>query len=233
MNKINFENAPSANTPLSAGILNQMQDNIEDALNGKIESYYVITNDSKFDDVSQIIGEDYQDDKVYAITNSPISDENYIQNGSTHTVLGCERVNKQYGYQLSLSYNDMMFRTKFDGVWGFWSKVKKDNYIQTGVEFETGRYIDGEKEYGKILSIGTIPNNTSETYYTGLDSFGRYTYVDGYTSNAWGVKFVPQKINDSSIVLTQEGDKLRVQTWTSTYADANYQGYIEIHYLKH
>lgn len=35
MVKINFENLPSTNTPLSASNLNTMQDNIEDAVNGK------------------------------------------------------------------------------------------------------------------------------------------------------------------------------------------------------
>ena len=34
MNKINFENLPSTNTPLNAENLNQMQTNIENAING-------------------------------------------------------------------------------------------------------------------------------------------------------------------------------------------------------
>ncbi len=36
MKKINFENAPSTNTPLSAQILNQMQANIEEAINSTL-----------------------------------------------------------------------------------------------------------------------------------------------------------------------------------------------------
>lgn len=38
MQKINFENLPSTNTPINATNLNQMQTNTEDAINGIIES---------------------------------------------------------------------------------------------------------------------------------------------------------------------------------------------------
>lgn len=38
MEKINFVNLPSTNTPMNAENLNQMQDNVENAINGIIES---------------------------------------------------------------------------------------------------------------------------------------------------------------------------------------------------
>ena len=104
--------------------------------------------------------------------------------------------------------------------------------IVNGVEFETGRIIDGKVEYGKILNIGVVPSATSNTYATGITNFDRYTYLEGYTDKSWGVRMTPEKINESSIVLNQEGANLKVTTYVSSYANADYKGYIEMHYIK-
>ena len=87
------------------------------------ENYYVQVYDSKFDDVSQIIGDGFQENKVYIITNEPLNDNNFIQSGSTHTIIGSERFNQKYGYQLSLSYGGIKFRTKFNNVWRSWQTI--------------------------------------------------------------------------------------------------------------
>ena len=44
MNKIKYENAPSTKTPLSAELLNLMQQNIEDEINKKVNKEYVDNN---------------------------------------------------------------------------------------------------------------------------------------------------------------------------------------------
>lgn len=41
MNKINFENLPSTNTPLNANNLNQLQTNVENAINDQTEYKYI------------------------------------------------------------------------------------------------------------------------------------------------------------------------------------------------
>lgn len=104
--------------------------------------------------------------------------------------------------------------------------------ITSGVEFETGRIVDGKKEYGKIIHTGTVPSATTKAYAIGITGFDRYTFMDGYTSNAWVVKMVPQKIDDLSIVLTGNGPNIEITTYTSHWSDANYQCYVELHYLK-
>lgn len=45
---------------------------LKNLVENKLENYFVKTNDSKFDDVSQIIGDGYKDGKAYLITNSPV-----------------------------------------------------------------------------------------------------------------------------------------------------------------
>ncbi len=127
--------------------------------------------------------------------------------------------------------NGIKFRSQNNGIWSNWQEMDKKQ-ITTGVEFETGRIIDGKKEYGKILAIGTIPSATSQTYATGITNFYRYTHISGYTSNVWADIMTHQKINDNSIVLTMEGENIKVTTYTSSLANAGYQGYIELHYLK-
>lgn len=120
--KQTWEDLPSQTSPFSAERMNHIEEGINE-INNKMHNYLAKTNDSKFDDVSQIIGNDFQEKKVYVITNEPVNDGNYIQNGSTHTVIGSERTNQQYGYQLSLSYNGIKFRTKFDNVWNSWEDI--------------------------------------------------------------------------------------------------------------
>lgn len=120
--KQTWEDLPSQISPFSAERMNHIEEGLNET-NNKIHNYSVVTNDSKFDDVSQIIGNDFQEKKVYVITNEPVNDGNYIQSGSTHTVIGSERLNQQYGYQLSLSYNGIKFRTKYANVWSDWEDI--------------------------------------------------------------------------------------------------------------
>lgn len=127
----------------------------------KLTNYIVSTNDSKFDDVKTIIGDDYQDGKPYLITNNPVSDNNYIQGGARHTVLGMEYGNKSYGQQTSFSLAGIRYRSEFAGVWEDWQCLTQN--ITTGTEFETGRIIDDKKEYGIIVDCGSLPNNTSKS----------------------------------------------------------------------
>lgn len=113
-------------------------------------------------------------------------------------------------------------------------KKDKQQSITTGQEFETGRIIDGKKEYGKILDLGIVPSNTQQTYTTGISlaTLDRYTFISGYTSSTWAITMVPQKIDNNSIVLTMAGKDLKITTYLTSYADANYKAYVELHYLK-
>lgn len=84
-----------------------------------LKNISVHTNDNKFDNVSQIIS-DLKDYEAYCITNHPIEDGVYIQNGASHTVLGMQYGELKYGSQLSFGLNGMKFRTQNNGTWSAW-----------------------------------------------------------------------------------------------------------------
>lgn len=107
-----------------------------------------------------------------------------------------------------------------------------NQYITTGEEFDNFREIGGYHEYGRIYYINSLPSNSSITFNTGITNFDRYTYIEGYTSNSWGIKMVPQKIDDNSIVLHPEGSAMRITTYTDAYANAGYNAIVELHYTK-
>ncbi len=89
----------------------------------KLTNYLVNVSDSKFDNVTQIIGNDFENSKAYLITNKPIGDGNYIQNGRRHTVFGMEYDNQAYGFQVSFGANQILHRKKESGVWGNWQRL--------------------------------------------------------------------------------------------------------------
>lgn len=225
----------------------------------KLTNYIVSTNDSKFDDVKTIIGDDFEDGKPYLITNTPVEDGTYIQNGRKHTVLGMEYNNQTVGYQMSYGTQQAIYRIKNQGVWKEWQTMTINYYlpvnqdfdtitksgtywfyngssptgnnkptgdtgfleviandsgtlitqrytsfhgrglyqrgyynnnwsdwisliqdISAGTEFETGRIIDGKKEYGKRIDIGSLANNTATSFNkaTGI-STAKVTRIEG------------------------------------------------------
>ena len=65
-----------------------------------------------------------------------------------------------------------------------WNKIKelinkKQNIlnITTGTEYETGRIIDGKKEYAKRINCGKGPNNETIQVETGLTNV-EYTKIE-------------------------------------------------------
>ena len=89
----------------------------------KLTNYLVNVSDSKFDNVTQIIGNGFENSKAYLITNRPIGEGNYIQNGRRHTVLGMEYDNQAYGFQVSFAGINVLYRKKENGNWGNWQSL--------------------------------------------------------------------------------------------------------------
>lgn len=117
-----------------------------------------------------------------------------------------------------------------DSIYNNYLNIRSD-----GTEFETGRIIDGKIEYGKILYLDSLPATGSVDVQTGIKNFERYTFIDGYTSNAYCAHMVPEQVNTSSIRIVpmySNGNVLRVVTYTNSYAEAGYKAWIEIHYTK-
>lgn len=193
-------------TPLSAFVLNKMQDNIEKAIGNAIleMSDNIVTETATITQNGLMSKEDKT--KLDTLENTEVIQED--GEATTENVYSANAVKN--------IVEELLNKQK----------------IVNGVEFETGRIIDGKVEYGKILNIGVVPSATSKTYATGITNFDRYTYLEGYTDKSWGVRMTPEKINESSIVLNQEGANLKVTTYVSSYANADYKGYIEMHYIK-
>ncbi len=227
-------------TPLSAENLNDMQNNIEEEINsvssnltglinGKLENYIVTTNDSKFNDVKQIIGNDnYADGKPYLITNTPINDQNFIQNGSRHTILGMQYAEQKYGQQISFSLEGVKYRSQFNGTWKDWQCLTQN--IKTGTEYETGRIIDGKKEYGKRINCGKLPDTSTTSIATNLGNVNILDYKGIAIFNQYSYKMVVGKISDYSISLAIENNQIKITTYLSAYK--NYNAYVEIFYTK-
>lgn len=108
----------------SAETVKEITEGLDDRITSLEERSYlknisVHVNDNKFDDVSQIIN-DLKDYEAYCITNHPVEDGNYVQNGASHTVLGMQYADLKYGSQLSFGLNGIKFRTQNNGVWSAW-----------------------------------------------------------------------------------------------------------------
>ena len=69
-------------------------------------------------------------------------------------------------------------RGYYNNNWSAWISLIQN--ISTGTEFETGRIIDGKKEYGKRIDIGSLANNTATSFNkaTGI-STAKVTRIEG------------------------------------------------------
>lgn len=138
----------------------------QNAVSSKLENYIVTTNDSKFNDVKQIIGNDkYTDGKPYLITNTPTADSNYIQSGRRHTILGLEYDGQKYGYQVSYGTQKILYRTKNNNVWSEWQ------YLTPNI-----------KDYDLFTASSTIKSLRIK----GLEIGGIYSIAFSYNFNTVG-----------------------------------------------
>ena len=63
---------------------------------------------------------------MYCISNYPLTDGNYIQSGTAHTVLGMQYGDLMYGGQVSFGVNGIKYRTLYSGVWDLWRSVGRE-----------------------------------------------------------------------------------------------------------
>lgn len=102
--------------------------------------------------------------------------------------------------------------------------------ITTGVEFETGRIINGKKEYGKRFKqlLSNSPGTT--TIETGLSNV-EFTYFDVFVNTGgWVYKTVSNKVTDYTVNVSIETYDIKVTTYTQNYK--TYYAIAEVHYLK-
>lgn len=122
-----------------------------------------------------------------------------------------------------------------------WNKIKelineKQNIlnITTGTEYETGRIIDGKKEFGLRKNLGALPDSTNTTYNTGVSNSYKITkyqlFAKHKTSNQ--VLTVPfMSLNNTQYISAYFDNANTISAMCNFNASA-YELVIELYYTK-
>lgn len=115
------------------------------------------------------------------------------------------------------------------------NKADKVN-ITTGVEFKTGRIIDGKEEHGKRINVGYLESGYKEIAH-GISDWTKITKIEGifYNENSNTTFTIPRSYPDN---MSQYGIDVVVGatniqlTCGTNYNGATFVGIITIYYLK-
>lgn len=177
MEKIQFKDLPNMTTPLSSANLNQMQDNMENAI---VPIKLVSISDTAPESAN--IGDMYYnttDNKVYTATGTntwdsgttPRYDGFYINtndntlfyyDGNTLILSGGNLTDKNIKNEETTSETDVYSCNYINNM--------HPNIVTDGSPVKTGRKIDGKEEWVKRINFGTLPNNSSKDVNTGLNA---------------------------------------------------------------
>ena len=114
------------------------------------------------------------------------------------------------------------------------NSVEQRTNITTGQEYETGRIIDGKKEYGKRINCGAGPNNNIKTVSHGLTNV-IFTKIEGIAQSgetAFPVNNTrPMSGTDSASigVYLSSGSTIAIVSKTDR---SNYTVYVDLYYIK-
>lgn len=135
-------------------------------------------------------------------------------------------------YAIASRTGVMYTRSSLDGTtWQEWKATSQN--ITTGTEYETGRVIDGKKEYGKFINFGNLGNATNKTVAHGLTNV-TFTKIVAHATNG-NVSFdtpYGYALSDSngvSVSCNVQGSYVQVTTNSDR---TGYTAVIELNYLK-
>ena len=181
-----------------------------------------------FGDLNAVEAKDFK--VVYAgasATNRPVNVNGYCVTMAYNP----NRSNKKQIYYVQSNSNLVFERTCNSGVWTEW--ISKQQTITTGTEYETGRIIDGKKEYGKRINCGNLPNAQAKYVQTGLENITLTRAIDGVMLNSGSQRGLPApsvtSANTIMVYLNGTGTTLTINTqfdWSS------YTAYVELFYVK-
>lgn len=106
--------------------------------------------------------------------------------------------------------------------------------ITTGVEYETGRIIDGKKEYGLRKNLGAFANSGRKDFNTGLSSSYKITKYQLFAKNksSGQVLTVPfMNLSNTQYLAGYFNDPTLVATMNN-YDFSGYDLIIEVYYTK-
>lgn len=221
MKRINFKNLPDTSTPLNAENLNTMQDNIEAEIN-KLHTIVISDTAIDFDTL--------KDEGRYIFITGPTG------NNAPTNQAGWLEVFAKGNFTLhrytTFTGNEVRLRGFYYEKWYEWRLANHPN-ITTGTEYETGRVIDGKKEYGKFINFGNLGNATNKTASHGLTNV-TFTKIVAHVTNG-NVSFdtpYGYALSDSngvSVSCNVQGSYVQVTTNSDR---TGYTAVIELNYLK-
>lgn len=181
-----------------------------------------------FGDLNAVEAKDFK--VVYAgalATNRPVNVNGYCVTMAYNP----NRSNKKQIYYVQSNSNLVFERTCNSGVWTEW--ISKQQTITTGTEYETGRIIDGKKEYAKRINCGNLPNAQAKYVQTGLENITLTRAIEGVMLSSNSQRGLPApsitSTNTIMIYLNGTGTALTINTqfdWSS------YTAHVELFYTK-
>lgn len=103
--------------------------------------------------------------------------------------------------------------------------------ITTGQEYETGRTIDGKKEYGQIISCGKLLDADTLDIPFSASGKNNIRYEGTAIAGSYIYEMMPFKGNsDYCIVLQYSVNNFHIMTYNSAYTD--YDAIIYVYYTK-
>ena len=145
-------------------VMNENWQRIDDALQGA--EIYNVSSDEELDTILKTV---YQNMSNNTIKDIVVIDNGnvYISSGGTHSFITLYKTNNNYGSisaikSYSSSPNEWK-RSIYNGVFGDWCWVNPP--MGLGVEYRTTEKYAGLPVYKKVISIGNLPSNTSDTLY--------------------------------------------------------------------
>ena len=234
MEKIQFKDLPNMTTPLSSANLNQMQDNMENAI---VPIKLVSISDTA--PASATIGDMYYnttDNKIYTATA-----DNTWDNGSTPRYDGFYvnmETNLMYYYNgtsLIKSGGDIAPSVKNEKTTSE-TDVYSCNYINnlstyTTSERKVGKWIDGNDLYEKVIHYDSLPSGKTTTRALYMNA-SNIKYMSGTFLNSGYLNNINQYVADNNYHFTVDvnpSGNMRLQVGSSLkVTDVN----IIIRYIK-
>lgn len=233
MNKINFENLPSTNTPINSSNLNQMQTNVENEFANKynLTRGTVIPNNSDLNNFTTL-GSFYCESpsKAQSLSNCPVT---------TAFKLIVENIASSEQYRQTIygqgTSSQTWIRTYNGTNWGNWRIVSYDTHLTD--EIMIGSWINKKPIYRRVLEYTTLSaNGYYDIITTGIDTI---TQLDAFVKRKdyAFINTIPGRTHDSSyyvdignIELSSHRMKIEFGSgWTQSMID---KIYIIIEYTK-
>lgn len=149
MNKINFEDLPSTNTPINSANLNQLQDNIENEFNNYINNNLTTIVDCN--DTTLSSGFYYAGSSTLNIPTASAWFLQVMKKADNNII------------QVAYRYRDNEIYTRHYNIvepigWKEWVQLDVDNSyeITTGQESATNEWIDGRQVFRKRIDCGNL-----------------------------------------------------------------------------